>query len=70
MCLSKCANWERGEWGLYSTVINQRAMDSQSTESVFVRLRVVDFLYSDIKTGFTSMNVSEAFSRKSSRLRA
>ena len=55
---------------MYSTVINQRAMDSQSTESVLVRLRVVDFLYSDIKTGFTSMNVSEAFSRKSSRLRA
>ena len=42
------------EWGLYSTVINHRSIDSQSTESVLVRLKVVDFLYSLIRTGLTS----------------
>ena len=58
------------EWGLYSTVINQRVIDSQSAESVFVRLNVFDFLYSLIRTVFTSMKVRRDFSRKSSRLRA
>ena len=58
------------EWGLYSTVINQRAIDSQSAESVFVRLNVFDFLYSLIRTVFASMKVRREFSRKSSRLRA
>lgn len=57
-------------WGLYSTVINHRAIDSQSTESVLVRLKVVDFLYSLMRTGLTSMKLWWAFSRKSSRLRA
>ena len=30
------------EWDLYSTVINHRVIDSQSPESVLVRLREVD----------------------------
>ena len=42
----------------------------QSTESVLVRLRDVDFLYSLIRSGLISMKLWWAFSRKSSRLRA
>ena len=49
------------EWGLYSTVINQRAIDSQSTESVFVRPKCLDFLYSTDENKFTSMKVREIF---------
>lgn len=43
--------------GLYSTVINQRAIDLQSTESVFVRLNVADFIYPLIRTGLISMKL-------------
>lgn len=38
-----------------STVIKQQAIDSQSTESVFVRLSVFDFLYLEMRTGLTSI---------------
>lgn len=55
------------EWDLYSTVINHRVIDSQSTESVLVCLREVDFLYSLIRSGLIS-KLWWAFSRKSSRL--